>query len=295
VTPADRWLLSLPLWHVGGLGILFRTILAGASIVIPAVGESIQHVIQRAGVTHISMVATQLERLLRENKDRAPETLKTVLLGGSDIPPLLIDEALDRGYPLYTTYGMTEMSSQVTTTPPGASRRQLHTSGRLLSYRSLCIADDGEILLKGAVLFKGYLENTKLRAATDCDGWFHSGDKGILHDDGFLLVTGRMDNMFISGGENIQPEEIERVVYTLPGIEKVVVVPVFDTMYGQRPVAFVQATKIRYSNKQLVRSLEAVLPRFKIPVAFFPWPQDISLQGGKYSRKLFCDRAAALI
>ncbi len=124
LAPGDRWLHSLPLYHVGGLAILFRCLLAGASVALPEPGATLGRAI--AGSTHVSLVSTQLLRLLRE-EDLDPAGLRAILLGGSSIPPPLIDEALSHGLPIHTSYGLTEMASQVTATPPGASREELHT------------------------------------------------------------------------------------------------------------------------------------------------------------------------
>ena len=104
--PGDRWLLALPLYHVGGLGVVFRCVLAGATVVVPESGLSTGEAIRRYGVTHVSLVATQLGRLLQE----APvlEKLKAVLVGGSAVPSSLIRQARARDLPVHTTYGLTE-------------------------------------------------------------------------------------------------------------------------------------------------------------------------------------------
>jgi O-succinylbenzoic acid--CoA ligase len=119
LAPGDRWLHSLPLYHVGGLSILFRCLLAGTTIALPQPGTSLGETIASLGATHVSLVATQLLRLLREDADLGG--LKAVLMGGGPIPSYLVDEALARGLPVHTSYGLTEMASQVTTTPPNAS------------------------------------------------------------------------------------------------------------------------------------------------------------------------------
>jgi O-succinylbenzoic acid--CoA ligase len=167
---------------------------------------------------------------------------------------------------------MTEMSSQVTTTGPGATREHLRTAGRLLPYRALCIADDGEILVRGATLFQGYLgSDGVIDAAVGAEGWFHTRDLGWLDEDGRLQVTGRKDHQFISGGENIQPEEVEAALLRLPGVTRAVVVPVPDTEYGERPVAFVDGPPDERL-LTLAAELDEELPRFKIPDVVYPWP-----------------------
>ena len=288
LTRGDRWLLGLPLHHVGGLGILFRCVLAGATIVSSRAGESVLAAIRRTGCTHVSLVGTQLGRVLQEKEEYAPDSLRAVLVGGSSVSSKILGKALERGYRVHTTYGLTEMSSQVTTAPYSARPERRDTSGRLLPYRKLRVGSNGEILVKGEVLFAGYLEDGQLRRPLDADGWFHSGDIGALDADGFLRVLGRMDNMFVSGGENIHPEEIERALCLLRGVEQAVVVPIDDTEYGQRPVAFVKGRMDGWED--LRRGLVELLPRFKIP-QFLPWPDVPVEQGMKISRSL-CRRLA---
>ena len=285
--PGDRWLHSLPLYHVGGLSILFRCLLAGATVALPLQGRSLGEAIARFDATHVSLVSTQLLRLLREDPNLAG--LKTVLMGGGPVPASLVDEAVARGLPIHTSYGLTEMASQVTTTPPGASPEALRTAGRVLPGREVSIS--GEILVRGETLFAGYVEGEKIDRPLDADGWFHTGDLGDLDQDGCLRVLGRRDNLFISGGENIQPEEIEEALCRLKGVSEAVVVPVTDPEFGHRPVAFVRTESSGIAH--LAPELEKILPRFKIPTAFHPWPE-ATQRGMKPDRHALRERAQRL-
>lgn len=290
--PGDRWLLSLPLYHVGGLAIVMRCFEAGAAVALPAPDEAVtSDVLTERRVTHVSLVATQLRRLLaRSTGDAPPPALQAVLLGGGPIPEALTDEAHERGWPVHTSYGLTETASQVTTTPPGASPDTLRTAGRLLPHRELRLADDGEIQVRGPVLFEGYLQNGTLRSAARDDGWFETGDRGAWTDDDLLRVTGRTDRMFVSGGENVQPEEIESALLKIESVERAVVVPAPDDEFGARPVAFVRG---HLPAEALADRLEHVLPRFKVPEAFYDWPDDLA-GGMKPDRPAFVRRARRL-
>lgn len=272
--PGERWLLSLPLYHVGGLGILFRCLLAGAAVVVPEHGEVASESISRYKVTHLSLVPAQLSELIASAPGSdSVERIKCVLVGGSSVPVNLIDDAVDGGLAVRTTYGSTEMASQVTTSAPGDSRQKLHTSGRLLRHRELRISDDKEILLRGKTLFKGYISSSGLVRPFDDDGWFRTGDMGRLDSEGYLVVSGRKDNMFISGGENIHPEEIEAHIRSVAGIDDAVVVAVDDATYGQRPVAFVKATgDYTVDADKLLEYLRDRLPKYKMPVRIMDWP-----------------------
>ncbi len=278
--PGDRWLHSLPLYHVGGLSIVFRCLLAEATVTLPEPETPLAEAITSLGATHISLVSTQLSRLLREAADLTG--LEAVLMGGGPIPPSLVDEALSRGLPVHTSYGLTEMASQVTATPPGASSEELRTAGRVLPHREVSISERGEILVRGETLFAGYADGEKIDRSLGAGGWFYTGDLGELDENGYLRVRGRMDNLFISGGENIQPEEIEEALCGLEAIEEAVVVPVPDEEFGARPVAFV---RMDGGVRDLSRELEPVLPRFKIPISFHPWPEEAR-------RGMKADRAA---
>ncbi|HEX2742686.1 MAG TPA: o-succinylbenzoate--CoA ligase [Rubrobacter sp.] len=289
LTPGDRWLHSLPLYHVGGISILFRCLLAGATVALPESGTPPGEAMVGLGATHVSLVTTQLLRLLREDVDLLGG-LKAVLLGGGPIPAYLVDEAVARGLPIHTSYGLTEMASQVTTTPPGASPEMLHTAGRVLPNREISISEAGEILVRGETLFAGYVEGESVDHPLDASGWFHTGDLGELDQEGHLRVKGRRDNLFISGGENVQPEEIEEALSRLEGIEEAVVVPVPDEEFGARPFAFVRTNGVAL--EQLAQTLEQVLPRFKIPISFHPWPE--GAQGMKPDRAALGERARRL-
>ena len=286
--PGDRWLHSLPLYHVGGLSILFRCLLARATLALPQHGIPLGEAIARLGTTHVSLVSTQLLRLLREDADLGG--LEAVLMGGGPVPAFLVDEALARGLPIHTSYGLTEMASQATTTPSGASLGELRTSGRVLPGREVSISADGEILVRGETLFAGYVDGEKIDRPLDGDGWFHTGDLGTLDEDGYLRVRGRIDNLFISGGENVQPEEIEEALHRLDGIDEAVVVPVHDPEFSARPVAFVRTER---DFKYLAPELEKTLPRYKIPIVFHPWP-DQARSGMKADRPSLRERALQL-
>lgn len=262
----DRWLHSLPLYHVGGLSIVFRCLISGAAIALPEPDAPLGRSISELRATHVSLVSTQLLRLLREETDL--EGLKAVLTGGGPTPEDLVDEALSRGLPVHTSYGLTEMASQVATTRRGASREELRTAGRVLPHREVSVSVEGEILVRGDTLFAGYVERGKTGLPAGAGGWFRTGDLGRLDGAGRLCVLGRRDNLFVSGGENVRPEEIEEALLRIAGVEEAVAVPVPDPEFGERPVAFVRLSGVVVD---LARALESVLPRFKVPKTFHEW------------------------
>lgn len=292
LSPGDRWLLSLPLYHVGGLSIIFRCLLAGATIVLPETGAPVGRSMAEFGITHASLVATQLRRLLQERVELT--SLKAVLLGGGPTPESLLADAADRGLPVHNSYGLTEMASQVTTTPPAAIPEDLRTSGRPLAHREVAVSEEGEILVRGDTLFAGYVEGDGIDRPLDAEGWFHTRDLGEIDERGNLHVKGRLDNLFISGGENVRPEEIEEALERMEEVERAVVVPVPDSEFGERPVAFLQVAGAGKIPESLAGKLEKALPRFKIPVAFYEWPDEADVGGRKPDRGFLRGRAQAL-
>lgn len=284
--PGDRWLLSLPLHHVAGIGVLFRCIVSGAAVVIPRIGEPIHETIRRSRVTHVSLVSTQLYRLLRD--PRAVEALaglKAILLGGSAMPEPLIRRAVELRLPIYTSYGLTEMAGQVTTTRPGDRLDKLLTSGVPIEPDTVAISCGGEILVRGSRLFLGYVGDGAVHLPRTRKGWFATGDLGEFDPDGCLRVRGRKDNLFVSGGENVQPEAVERALCRIEGITDAVVVPVEDEEFGFLPAAFVRSdTNEPLDRARLADQLAHDLPRYVIPRHFFPWPARLARPDAKVNR-----------
>jgi O-succinylbenzoic acid--CoA ligase len=299
----DCWLASLPLYHTGGYAIFFRAFVGQAAIALPRSLSfdvaSFTESLEQFPITHCSLVATQLYHLLRSNQAvEQLRRLKAILLGGSAIPETLIDQALVQGLRIYTSYGSTEMASQITTTK-AVEHEHLRTSGNVLPYRELSISNEGEILVRGGTLAKGRLTEQGIIALTSDDGWYHTRDLGALDSAQRLLVLGRRDNMFISGGENIHPESIERVLLATPHILQAIVVPVPHEIYGFRPVAFVALEGEMTLHSEQISMLQSAvakhLPRFAVPDAFFSFPQDILASGIKPSRAELRRRAKELI
>ena len=281
IKSSDRWALSLPLFHVSGMAIVVRTFLNGAAMAIPT-EEALEETILKRQVTHISLVSTQLFRLFQTQEGiDALKSLKFILLGGSVIPAGLLEQAKALGLNVFMSYGLTETASQVATGKVGGCVK-------VLPYRELKISDEGEVLIKGPVLFKGYIQAGRIQLPLTEDGYFKTGDLGQLDKDGCLKVLGRKDNMFISGGENIQPEEIEAVLLKLKGVERVIVTSKEDAEFGRRPVAFIKFIDDEdIAHDQIIQHCKQHLTSFKIPVAFHPWPQNLMEKGLKVSRKEF--------
>ncbi|MEI6805627.1 MAG: AMP-binding protein [Myxococcaceae bacterium] len=267
-------LLSLPLSHIGGLAILVRAYVSGGRSVLPEKGWNPDWAVNQAGVTHMSLVSTQLMRFMQDSQSlKAMRKLKAILLGGSAINKSLIEKAYQEDLPIIMTYGSTETCSQVTATRLGDSLDRLLTSGKCLPDRELKISETGEILVKGDMIY--------------VPGFYATGDLGHLDSLGYLHVLGRRDNRMISGGENIYPEEIERVLLEHPEVDSVVVCAKNDEEFGQRPVVFVKMQPdFELDSENLKNFLLERIERFKIPKDWRPWPSDFP-DTPKISRSFF--------
>jgi O-succinylbenzoic acid--CoA ligase len=259
--------------------------LSGAACYIPDQQKKIQEQLFHTKVTHLSLVSTQLFRWLHDpGFSNSDSSLNSVLVGGSQIPETLIENAARKKLPIYVSYGSTEMSSQITTAGIEDLKLNGRSSGKILSHRELKIDKNGEVLVRGETLGLGYIDKKEMIPFTDNEGWFHTGDIGYLDENQNLIVTGRKDNMFISGGENIHPEEIERFLLFEKNILDVCVVDVPDAEYGASPVAFVKMESGIKIDEVILRDfLRDKIAAFKIPKKFLPWPED--LDGIKPNRR----------
>lgn len=256
----------LPLYHVGGLAILFRCLEAGATMVVPDPSWSITEAVRRLHPTVVSMVPTQLRRCL-EDSDADFSRLRRVLMGGAPLPDTLQKAALVRGIPLAWSYGMTETASQIAATRPG---QPVEAAGALLPHAEVRIGEDQEILVRGPSVAMGEWSEEGIRPLVDENGWLHTRDRGRFEGE-MIRVDGRLDRMFISGGENIQPEAIEAALLSLEGVTAAVVVPLPDAEFGERPAAWVQGGWGEASVETWISGLRECLPGYMIPVHFEPW------------------------
>lgn len=272
----DDWLLSLPLFHVSGQGILWRWLFAGAGLTVRD-KQPLEHALR--GCTHASLVPTQLWRLL--NGD-AGVSLKAVLLGGAAIPVALTEQAGQRGIRCWCGYGLTEFASTVCAKEADG----LADVGQLLPGRELRIVD-GEVWLRADSMAEGYWRDEQIVPLVNEHGWFATRDRGRL-DNGNLTILGRMDNLFFSGGEGIQPEEVERVIGAHPWIQQIFIVPQDDAEFGQRPVAVVECGEY-YDPSALAGWCADKLARFQLPVRWLRLPESLKTGGIKISRRALRD------
>jgi O-succinylbenzoic acid--CoA ligase len=265
VDPADRWLCTLPLAHVGGLSILLRSAICATTVILHErfdAEAAADEVATRA--TLVSVVPTTLARLLDAGL-RHPPALRAALVGGAPIPPALIERATAAGVRTVGTYGLTEACSQVT------------TGGPPLFCTRVRIGPGREILVAGP---------TVAPAALAADGWLHTGDEGALDEDGNLTVTGRAGDTIITGGENVAPTEVEAVLAGHPAVAEAAVHGAPDPEWGQRVVATVVLRDDRTATEDDLRGYCRVrLAGYKVPRAIRFAPELPKTVSGKLLRR----------
>jgi o-succinylbenzoate---CoA ligase len=256
VEPDDRWLCCLPLSHISGLGIVIRSVIYGTTAVVHD-GFEVDRVaaaLENDDVSVVSLVTTMLTRLLEAGADLSGP--RAILVGGGPVPEATLEEALGRGATVVQTYGLTEACSQVTTLAPADARRKLGSAGRPLLTTHLRI-QDGEILVQGPTVAPG---------RADADGWLHTGDLGRIDEEGFLYVEDRIDDMIVSGGENVVPAEVENVLMRHPEVADAAVVGREDPEWQQAVTAIVVLHEdSRATPDDLRRHCAESLADFKVP------------------------------
>ncbi|HET7034657.1 MAG TPA: o-succinylbenzoate--CoA ligase [Thermomicrobiaceae bacterium] len=275
--PDDRWLAVLPLFHVGGMAILLRSVISGFAAEVHerfdpvAVNQAIDE-----GATIVSVVAAMLQRMLAARGDQPyPTTLRCVLLGGGPAPQPLLEECAARGIPVTQTYGLTETDSQVATLAPEDALRRLGSAGKPLYPNALRISEGGrdlppgqpgEILVRGPAVSAGYAGRPEATAEALRGGWLHTGDIGYLDADGYLYVLDRRGDLIVSGGENVYPAEVEAALLAHPAVAEAGVIGVPDSDWGQVPAAFVCPSEgATLTTDDLIDFCAERLARYKVP------------------------------
>lgn len=260
-TGEDRWLVCLSPHHVGGLSIFVRAAVSGQPLVALGRFEEARalEAIRRERLSLASLVPTMLVRLLDAGGLEELRSLRAILLGGAPAPAERVREWARMGIPVCPTYGLTETGSQVASVPPGRALELAGTAGFVHSGARVEIVD-GEITVSGAVLSPGYV-NPAIRPSPAA-GVFPTGDAGHFDERGALVVTGRLDDAIITGGENVQPQEVEDVLRSHPGVADAAVLGVSDATWGQ----IVEARVVgRVDAAELERYARERLAPFKVP------------------------------
>ncbi len=244
LTSNDRWGLCLSVGHVGGMSLVVRAVMNGSSVRLwrSFDANAVAGAAVAGDLTHLAVVPVMLHRILARLTE-APEALRCVLVGGAAASPALLDQAWRAGLPVAPTWGMTETASQVATAPPQLARRFPGTVGRPIAGVEVRAGRGNVLSVRGPTLASVAIPGPgcpaePLRAGPD--SWFDTRDVGRVDDDGLVWIEGREDAIIVSGGLNVSPREVERVIETLPGVARAVVFGAPSEEWGQVVVAVVE-------------------------------------------------------
>ena len=282
-TSSDLGLACGPLYHVGALDLTTTSLIAaGATTIVHRAFDAAAVVdeVERAHVTVVWLAPAMVNAImaLPDVEQRDLSSIRLVINGGEKMPIPLI-ERIQRVFPsawFADAYGMTETVSGDTFLDRDSIITKLGSVGRPCLYLELDLWDDeghsvpageqGEIVMRGPKVFKGYWRDEEATAAAFAGGWFHSGDIGVRDEDGYLFIVDRLKDMIVSGGENIASSEIERVLYEHDAVMEAAVVGRPDARWGEVPVAFVALRPgANATPDSLIAHCQAQLARFKVP------------------------------
>ncbi|MBI4518105.1 MAG: fatty acid--CoA ligase [Deltaproteobacteria bacterium] len=284
VTPGERALVCLPLYHIGGAGYALTLLYAGMTAVVANVFDPAQilRLLEERRITQAFLVPTMINFLLQTPACAATDfsALKTIIYGASAIPVDLLERALAGfGCSFVQAYGLTETTGAICYLPaadhlPGSARlksagqpafgidiRTVNASGDLCSPGEV-----GEIVVRGDAVMKGYWNQPEATRAAIVDGWFHTGDAGYFDDAGYLYIHDRVKDMIVSGAENIYPAEVERVLAQHPAVFDVAVIGVPDERWGEAVKAVVQLRPgAQASESELIAHCRGRIADYKCP------------------------------
>ena len=280
--PNHFWLLCLPLNHIGGISIILRSVIYDTAIY--RLGQFHEEMVkeflgENKRFQAASLVPTMLKRLLDDPLFKTHREFKSILLGGGPISETLLKKSAERGIPIVSSYGMTETCAQIIANPllaPSGMYTPLKSVGKPFPPNEMQIRDDdgkvlgknqsGALWLKGPQVFDGYYDSEENEDRFDEDGWFNTGDYGHLNGFGHLFIESRRTDLIITGGENVNPAEVEEAMRKLATIDEAVVIGIPDEEWGQKVTAVVTLKNGKTPGIEEIREeLKTHLTDFKIP------------------------------
>jgi O-succinylbenzoic acid--CoA ligase len=301
-TRSDRWLASLPFYHVGGFSIITRSLLFGIPLIIPdsLSTEDLKEALNKHQPTFISLVAAQLKKLVDENISPNPE-LKNCLIGGGFSDIEIIRKAYNLGWPVNIVYGSTETSSFVTALLKDEIIFKPNSVGRAVPTNKILITDNeenelkpfeiGEIVVQSNALMSGYVNEDETKGVI-INGIYHTCDIGYLDEDGYLFIQGRKNFLISTGGENVNPIEVEKALLEHPFIEEAAIFPIKDKEWGEIIAAAVvlKVKSATTSYDELKIFLKERIAGHKIPKKIFFEDQLPKTELGKVEKDKLINR-----
>jgi o-succinylbenzoate---CoA ligase len=301
-TRSDRWLTSLPFYHVGGFSIISRSLLFGIPLIVPdsLSTEHLKDSLNNYQPTFISLVSAQLKKIVDENISPNPE-LKNCLIGGGFSDPELIKKAHNLGWPVNLVYGSTETASLVTALLKDELIIKPNSVGRAIPTNRIKITGDddnelkpfeiGEVAVQSNAIMSGYLNEIDTNKVIK-DGFYYTGDTGFVDEDGYLFIEGRKNYLISTGGENVNPIEVEKALLLHPLISEAAVFPLKDKEWGEI-IAVAVVLKDRsdkLSHDDIKKFLQERISAFKIPKQIFFEDQLPKTELGKIEKAKLINR-----
>lgn len=275
----DRWLASLPFYHIGGFQIICRALYYSAGIIIPKSLQTndLAATINKFKPTHASFVSTQIKRLM-DSEIKPNDELRCSLIGGGFVDSELMLEAKRYGWHPVKVYGSSETASFVCALTENNIESKGKSAGKPIWSNQIKIINDigeecpaqveGEIVIKSDSLFKKYLNNEEATNERLKENYYFTGDIGYFDEDGFYYITGRKNEMIVTGGKNVNPLEVETAMLKYPGIIEAAVFPVDDIEWGEIVCAAIVSSK-KIIVDDLIIFLKKELSSYKIPKKLF--------------------------
>ena len=288
ITPETVQLVVLPLFHTGGLNCYANPVLhAGGTILIMRAfdpGQALDYLSDPAfGITHFFAVPAPYQFMMQHPKFEGADLsrLRIAGVGGAPCALSILKTWTARGVPLVQGWGMTETSPAGTMLDAADAIRKLGSAGKAMMHTAIRIVDDegsdvaagsiGELLIKGPNITPGYWNKPEATKSSFTDGWLHTDDAARLDEEGFVYIVDRWKDMYISGGENVYPAEVENVLFQLPEVADAAVIGVPDERWGEVGMAIiVRKADQPLEEGDIIRHCLARLAKFKVPqsVAF---------------------------
>ena len=302
LTPKDKLILPFPLAFTGGLALCMFTYWSGGTLLLEPMVDTdrIFDLFEQEGATALMAVPVIHQQVVDHPRFATANlaSWRIACAGGAPVPPTLLKAVQARGIPMLQMFSLTESSAAGTLLPNADALRKVGSAGIPIIHGGLKIADDddnevpvgevGEILLSGPHIMAGYWNNPEASIAALRGGWLHTGDLGRVDEEGYLYVVDRKKDMLISGGLNVYPAEIERVLAGMPGIIEVAVIGVPHEKWGEAPAVVVFTGGAEVKAEDVLARCKAQLADFKLPRYFHvsPTPLPRNMSGKILKREL---------
>ncbi len=277
----DRYLICLPMFHVGALNPLLTVLFLGGTAVIMSEFDPVRiwEIFGEESITVTLAVPAMLQFMLLtyDASSHDHSSLRWVMSGAAPVPETLIKTYESMGIEVHQVYGLTESGGPGCLISPGDALERAGSTGKAFFFGDVRIVDSdgaevprgepGEVLLRGPNIMLGYWNRPDDTASTIVDGWLHTGDIAVMDDDGFVYIQDRVKDMIISGGENVYPAEIENVILSLDGVTEVAVIGVDSARWGESPLAVVVRAEESVTAEAVLAHTEGRLAPFKQPKA----------------------------